>query len=336
MKSNKTGLLALLLSLCLSLTACGGPTSNEPSGAEPSSGVQSVVTAPPTAPEPTESQPGTQEEQPAHSEPSQSEAAVDLADITPYSGELYTVVNGNQPGFAADEMTTSSFETYSPLDSLGRCGVAYACLGLDLMPTEERGNISDVKPTGWHSGSPANYNRSHLIGFQLSGENANERNLITGTREFNAEGMLPFENMVADYIHETENHVMYRVTPIYQGNELVARGVQMEALSVEDDGDGVCYNVYVYNNQSGVTIDYATGEAWESDQEPVQVVPPQTQTGNTGAGESNYILNTNTIKFHYPDCSSVDDMSEKNKEDFSGTRDELLSKGYSPCGRCKP
>ena len=178
------------------------------------------------------------------------------------------VLGENQPLFDEDDITAVSNEFYSELDSLGRCGYTMACIGEDLMPTQPRESISQVKPTGWKQkkydfvDGESLYNRCHLIGFQLTGENANERNLITGTRYMNTEGMLPFENMVADYIKETGNHVLYRVTPIFQGDELVARGVQMEAFSVEDSGDGICFCVYIYNNQPGVTIDYATGHNW--------------------------------------------------------------------------
>ena len=196
--------------------------------------------------------------------------AVSLDDIPAYSGQAYIAVNDNQPFFTQDELTTQAFETYSELDSLGRCGVAEACVGVDLMPTEERESISKVKPTGWvqhqydfvDGGSL--YNRCHLIGFQLTGENANEKNLITGTRYMNVEGMLPFENQVADYVASTGNHVLYRVTPAFVDTELVARGVEMEAYSVEDQGRGVCFHVYCYNVQPGVEIDYATGENWEA------------------------------------------------------------------------
>lgn len=190
-----------------------------------------------------------------------------LEDLPEYSGEPYVVLNENVPDFPAEDETTNSFERYSPLDDLGRCGTAYANIGTDLMPTEERGSIGQVKPSGWQTvkydcvDGKYLYNRCHLIGYQLSGENANEENLITGTRYLNVEGMLPFENPVADYVEETGNHVRYQVTPIFQGVELVARGVQMEAMSVEDDGAGVCFNVFVYNVQPGITIDYATGES---------------------------------------------------------------------------
>ena len=185
-----------------------------------------------------------------------------------YSGEFYVVINDNQPDFAEEDKTTTAFEYYSELDALGRCGVAYANLGQELMPTEKRESISSVKPSGWVQGTydfvdgHSLYNRCHLIGFQLAGENANELNLITGTRSMNTKGMLPFENMVADYIDETDNHVLYRVTPVYDGTDLVAQGVQMEAWSVEDEGDGICFNVFCYNVEPGVEIDYATGENW--------------------------------------------------------------------------
>lgn len=188
-----------------------------------------------------------------------SETAASLDDIPAFSGEPYVVIDDNQPSFTASELTTSSFESYAPLDSLGRCGVAYACISTDLMPAdgEKRGSISDVKPSGWITAKydfvdgKYLYNRCHLIGWQLTAENANRSNLITGTRYMNVDGMLPFENMVADYIKETGSHVMYRVTPIFDGDDLVAQGVQMEAYSVEDDGDGICFNVFCYNVQPG-------------------------------------------------------------------------------------
>ena len=191
-----------------------------------------------------------------------------MENIPPYDGTPYVVLNDNQPSFTEEDMTDVSYEFYSDLDELGRCGVTEACIGRDLMPTEKRGDISSVKPTGWVQNQydfvdgKSLWNRCHLIGFQLAGENANECNLITGTRYLNVEGMLPFENLVADYVKETDNHVLYRVTPAFQGTELVARGVQMEAYSVEDGGDGVCFNVFCYNVQLGVEIDYATGDNW--------------------------------------------------------------------------
>ena len=259
-------------------------------------------------------------------------AAVALEDVPAFSGAPYVEIDGNQPAFSEAERTAESFETYSALDELGRCGPAFACIGQDLMPTQERESISQVRPTGWQNAEydfvdgGYLYNRCHLIGFQLTGENANERNLITGTRYMNVEGMLPFENMVADYVKETGNHVLYRVTPVFEAEELVARGVQMEAWSVEDEGDGVCFNVYVYNNQPGVEIDYRTGESRAagagSSAEPAQ--------------DETYILNVRSKKFHRPDCASVDSMREENRETFHGSREALIEQGYAPCGSCNP
>lgn len=258
--------------------------------------------------------------------------AVPLSEIPVYSGEPYIAIDGNTPSFGEGDITTNSFETYSPLDDLGRCGVAYACIGVDLMPTEERGAIGSVKPSGWQSvkydcvDGKYLYNRCHLIGFQLSGENANRQNLITGTRYLNIDGMLPFENLVADYVKETENHVLYRVTPVYDGSNLVADGVQMEALSVEDGGEGVSFNVYAYNVQPGVVIDYATGESR---------LDEGTTADASGEGAS-YVLNTSSKKFHTPECPNAGSISPNNREDFTGNREDLVSRGYAPCGQCKP
>ena len=250
-----------------------------------------------------------------------------LEDIPAYAGDPYVVIDDNQPDFPTEDLTsTESFETYSPLDALGRCGAAYANVGQDLMPTEGRGSISFVTPSGWinkeYDGEYL-YNRCHLIGFQLTGENANEENLITGTRYMNVDGMLPFENLVADYVKETDNHVLYRVTPVFEGQNLVAGGVQMEAWSVEDAGDGVCFNVYVYNVQPGITIDYATGESWQEGTEPSD-------------GDVTYILNTNSHKFHYPDCAGAASMSDANRQEYTGSREDLIAQGYTPCGQCDP
>ena len=197
---------------------------------------------------------------------------ITLTELPEYSGEPYIEINGNVPGFTEEDLTLEAFEFYSELDGLGRCGAAYANICQELMPTEKREDIGRVKPTGWQSVQYDNvdgrslYNRCHLIGFQLAGENANEKNLITGTRYMNVEGMLPFENLVADYVKETGNHVLYRVTPVFEGAELVARGVQMEAMSVEDGGEGVYFNVYAYNVQPDIGIDYATGDNWPEEQ----------------------------------------------------------------------
>lgn len=255
---------------------------------------------------------------------------VSLDAIPEYSGDPYVVINGNEPFFEESELTTTYFESYSELDALNRCGVAMANVSLDTMPTEDRGDIGQVKPTGWQTvkydcvDGKYLYNRCHLIGFQLTGENANNQNLITGTRYLNVEGMLPFENMVADYVQETGNHVFYRVTPMFEGDELVARGVLMEARSVEDRGDGICFNVYCYNVQPGVTIDYATGDSWLEGSTPTVSEPVE------------YVVNTHSGKFHEPTCSSAEQLSEEDKMVYTGSRDELIDQGYSPCGRCKP
>lgn len=259
------------------------------------------------------------------------------AEVPEYEGKPYVEVENNQPAFTAEELTEDSYESYGELDELGRCTEVEACIGIDLMPTEERGSIGEVKPTGWHTVRYDNvegeylYNRCHLIGYQLTAENANEKNLITGTRYMNTEGMLPFENEVAQYVQETENHVMYRVTPVFEGENLVASGVWMEAESVEDDGDGISFSVYVYNVQPGIEIDYAEGDSWEED-----ASRPEQDTVKTDNDAKAYVLNKNTMKFHLPECASVEDIKQKNREDYRGDRQELTEQGYEPCGRCKP
>lgn len=294
-------------------------------------------------------------------------SAFNAADVPAYSGEPYTAVNNNEPYFTSDNLTTEAFENYSELDALGRCGVAYANVCLETMPTEKRGSISEVKPTGWHSVKYDNvdgkslYNRCHLIGYQLTAENANQQNLITGTRYLNVDGMLPFENMVADYVKETDNHVLYRVTPIFTGDNLVADGVLMEGYSVEDEGDGICFCVYAYNVQPGITIDYATGDSWLSsekgnsdsssggnsavsqsaaDKSGTQQAAVQTEsvkeTSAPVSAGTEYILNTNTKKFHYSSCSSVKQMKASNKKEYTGSRDDLIAQGYDPCKKCNP
>lgn len=254
--------------------------------------------------------------------------------------EPYIKVNGNVPRFSDEEKkTAAAFENYSDLDALGRCGVAFACVGKETMPTEERGPIGSIKPSGWHSvkydfvDGKYLYNRCHLIGYQLTAENANEKNLITGTRYLNTKGMLPFENMVADYVKETGNHVLYRVTPVFEGKNLVASGVYMEAYSVEDDGDGICFYVYVFNRQPGVKIDYLTGDS-------VADGTVESALGETTSAEKEetktYVLNISNGKFHLPDCDSVKKMKEENKQIMKCKRSELINAGYSPCGSCKP
>lgn len=282
----------------------------------------------------------------------ESKPTILKTNIPAYSGKPYIAINNNVPYFTDRDLTTKSYEYYSNLDSLGRCGVAVANIGKDIMPTTDRGKIGSIKPTGWHTVKYDNvsgkylYNRCHLIGYQLSGENANEKNLITGTRYLNVEGMLPFENMVDDYIEETNNHVLYRVTPVFEGNNLLASGVIIEAKSVEDNGAGILFNVYCYNVQPDITINYATGESkFEAittttptlEQTKEELIPQPEPTGSVQDTNINtYILNTNTKKFHYSSCGSASRISEKNKGTHTGLRDELISQGYSPCGNCEP
>lgn len=370
---KRASFLALLVAICMifSFSACGdgttvdgskpagGNTSSDGAVTEPSKGVDD--SDPGNAGDVTEketkktgSSAGTTKKGSGS-----SSGATNLKSVPAYSGKVYITLNGNNPNFTSAEHTTKSFEKYSTLDSLGRCGVAYACIGEDIMPTGERGEIGQVKPTGWHTvkydivDGKYLYNRCHLIGWQLTGENANTRNLITGTRYFNVEGMLPFENMVDDYIEETGNHVLYRVTPDFRGSELVARGVQIEAYSVEDDGDGICFNVYIYNIQPGITIDYATGKSslggtfaattTKASTPKVTttravVTTTKAATVATTAGVSNvtYIGNRNSMKFHKPTCGSVDRMNESNKVYFYCSRDDVVADGYDPCGNCDP
>ena len=263
-----------------------------------------------------------------------------LEDIPESSSSGYVFINDNVPEFTEDEYTTDAFEAYSPLDYLGRCGPAYACLGRELMPTEDRESISHIHPTGWQSvqydivEGGSLYNRCHLIAFMLSGENDTEENLITGTRYMNATVMLPFEDMVADYIKNTGNHVLYRVTPVFEGTNLVASGIQMEAMSMEDYGADISFNVYIYNVQPGIEIDYATGDNWLSGK--AESTDLSAKDVNDKSSEESYVLNVNSKKFHEPDCGSVDDMAEYNKGYFEGSRDSLIKQGYTPCGNCKP
>lgn len=273
-----------------------------------------------------------------------------LEDLPPYDGSPAVVLCGDQPDFPDADKTSRAFERYSQLDYFGRCGVAYANVGPETMPTEERGAIGQVKPSGWQTvkydfvDGKYLYNRCHLIGWQLTAENANELNLITGTRYLNVQGMLPYENQVADYVRETGNHVLYRVTPVYDREDLVARGVEMEALSVEDGGTGVCFHVYAYNVQPGVVIDYATGESRLEEgfsvESPTPIVTessaPAEAEGNEVPEGVAYILNTRSFKFHLPDCPGAANISEKNRQNSADTREELLAQGYTPCGTCKP
>ena len=321
-------------------------------------------------------------------------AQATIADIPAYTGALCIDINHGMPGFTTQDEARGTFTQFSDLDFEGRCGTAFARIGPDTVCNEKRGDISQVHPSGWVQRKYSFvddgmlYNRSHLIAHQLCGENANEKNLITGTRTFNAVGMLYYEELVGDYVRSTGNHVLYRVTPLFAANDLVARGVQMEAKSVEDNGETIQFNVFVYNVEPGVAIDYVTGESWESSETP-QVTSKGSATittaaaaradkaaagsangskadgesssgsGAGGAGsESNtsdadgagsnkassqgaseqqdYILNVKNKKFHKPDCSAASDISNANKQDFTGTRDQLIARGYSPCGICRP
>ena len=346
-KRKLTAALALLLIACSLLTACdlGGLTDGLPGlTGEQQTQASTVAGTDPVAGPETEADPerGTVadgEQTLAGSDSALEVPALTLPAFAPsdapaYEGNPFAAINGNVPFFTTNQITAESYEYYSPLDDLGRCGITVASVGQDMMPTEDRESISSVKPSGWQSvkydaslvSGGYLYNRAHLIGFQLCGENANELNLITGTRYLNIDGMLPFENMVADYVKETGNHVLYRVTPIYTGDNLVAEGVLMEGWSVEDNGEGICFNVYAYNVQPGITIDYATGESRLSD-EPWETQAPV---------EKDYVLNTKTKKFHNTWCGSVADMSEANKGEFHGFRSELIEQGYAACGSCNP
>lgn len=368
-------------------------------------------------------------------------SAFDLGSVPDYSGSPTTPINDNVPYFTSSDMTVQSFAHYGDLDSLGRCTAAIACIGTDIMPTASRGEVGSIKPTAWHlvkyDGIDGNYlyNRCHLIAYELAGENANEKNLITGTRYLNTEGMLPYENKVANYVQSTGNHVMYRVSPIFDGDNLLADGVLMEGKSVEDSGAGIQFCVFAYNLQPGITIDHANGDSigkeyigsdtakydgvdfsspevvkavqtalnnagydcgkadgiagnntlaaveryrlergtsgsgidaylaialglraydlLKSQNQPVQKQQPQTiketSTPQTSAPETSapetsgpassgttYVVNTNTGKFHYPSCSSVSQMANHNRWDYTGSRDELIARGFEPCQRCNP
>lgn len=273
----------------------------------------------------------------------------DYFSLPEYTGSPYCEVNENHPYFEDSDLNDVSYEFYSPLDALGRCGECTACIGRDLMPTDSRGEIGSVRPTGFHIvryddiiADKYLYNRCHLIGWQLTGENANERNLITGTRYMNVEGMLPFENRVAGYIRKTGDHVLYRVTPVFIEDELVCRGVLMEARSVGDNGAGVCFNVFCYNVQPKISIDYSDGESHrlvEAETSTASVTEIQTEAVKTSLASSapdTYILNTNTHRFHFPSCQSAKSIKEKNRLEYSGTREEIIAQGYAPCSQCKP
>ena len=308
-------------------------------------------------------------------------ARATIADIPTYTGALCININNGVPGFTASDEQRGAFMQFSDLDFEGRCGTAFAQIGTDTVSNDKRGDISSVHPSGWVQKKYSFvddgmlYNRSHLIAHQLCGENANEKNLITGTRTFNVVGMLYYEELVGDYVRATGNHVLYRVTPLFAANDLVARGVQMEAKSIEDNGEGVQFNVFVYNVEPGVSIDYVTGESWESADTPAVSSKGEStittaaaaraaqagenstpfdannasstnsgananasdqETSGQSAEQQDYILNVKNKKFHLPSCSAANDIAAANKQDYTGTRNDLIARGYTPCGICKP
>ena len=370
-QENYTPVIGIALTLLLSIalaTGCSASTAgNEAPPGEPTPELASTGT--PDGPQEPQSAPAedtNQQETEAVGEnrPVTDDGVLSYRDVPAFEGNPYVYVNDGEPTFTDEQRAAEpGHEHYGELDELGRCTAAFAVVGPETQPTEKRGSIGEVRPSGWQMAKydfvegKYLFNRCHLLGYQLTGENANERNLITGTRYLNVQGMLPFENAVADYVDATGNHVLMAVMPVFEGSELVARGVHMMAESVEDGGEGVAFNVFCYNVQPGVVIDYGTGESMlEEDATPLPDVSgaesaPDTASEGAGAGEASekgatgsaegkgtteYVLNTNSKKFHLPSCSSVDQMSPKNREDVEDTRENLIAKGYDPCKRCNP
>lgn len=300
MKKKIYSILAVVITLCIMLSGCSFDSGNEPT-------TQNTTKI-------------------------SFEQSYTVDTVPEFDGEPYVVINNNIPDFTKSDYTTTSYESYGALDYLGRCTSCIACISVETMPTEEREPIGSVKPTGWKTVKYENvdgkylYNRCHLIGYQLTAENANENNLITGTRYLNVEGMLPFENEVASYIRKTGNHILYRVTPIFKSTELVARGVQMEAYSIEDNGEGVCFNVYCYNNQPDIEIDYQTGESKALNEK---------DNFNDQNEKRTYIININSKKFHKKSCKYAKDIKDENKKTYTGTRESLIKNGYEPCKACE-
>lgn len=370
-QENHTPVIGIALTLLLSIalaTGCSASTAgNEAPPGEPTPELASTGT--PDGPQEPQSAPAedtNQQETEAVGEnrPVTDDGVLSYRDVPAFEGNPYVYVNDGEPTFTDEQRAAEpGHEHYGELDELGRCTAAFAVVGPETQPTEKRGSIGEVRPSGWQMAKydfvegKYLFNRCHLLGYQLTGENANERNLITGTRYLNVQGMLPFENAVADYVDATGNHVLMAVMPVFEGSELVARGVHMMAESVEDGGEDVAFNVFCYNVQPGVVIDYGTGESMlEEDATPLPDVSgaesaPDTASEGAGAGEASekgatgsaegkgtteYVLNTNSKKFHLPSCSSVDQMSPKNREDVEDTRENLIAKGYDPCKRCNP
>ena len=370
-QENHTPVIGIALTLLLSIalaTGCSASTAgNEAPPGEPTPELASTGT--PDGPQEPQSAPAedtNQQETEAVGEnrPVTDDGVLSYRDVPAFEGNPYVYVNDGEPTFTDEQRAAEpGHEHYGELDELGRCTAAFAVVGPETQPTEKRGSIGEVRPSGWQMAKydfvegKYLFNRCHLLGYQLTGENANERNLITGTRYLNVQGMLPFENAVADYVDATGNHVLMAVMPVFEGSELVARGVHMMAESVEDGGEGVAFNVFCYNVQPGVVIDYGTGESMlEEDATPLPDVSgaesapdaasegagarEASEKGATGSDEgkgvAEYVLNTNSRKFHLPSCSSVGQMSPKNREDVEDTRENLIAKGYDPCKRCNP
>lgn len=316
--------------LCMVLFSCSGKDA-EPGAQVSAAGAPAAQSEDRTEAAEATSEPSAESDleeasEDAEADPASEEGIVTGTSVPAYEGEPSVPVNHNQPAFDASRMTEDSFEEYGKLDKRGRCTGAMASLCTDTQPkeNEHRGDISSVRPSGWKSNQ--GWERCHLIGWQLSAENDNKRNLVTGTHYMNVDGMLPYENEVAAYIRETGNHVLYEVTPVFKGRNMICSGVQMQAMSVEDEGDGVSFNVFCFNVSPGREINYKTGEVSVTDE----------QLASENAFQRTYVLNTNTMKFHYPSCSSVASMAEHNKQEVHTSREELIRQGYAPCGVCEP
>lgn len=368
-QENHTPVIGIALTLLLSIalaTGCSASTAgNEAPPGEPTPELASTGT--PDGPQEPQSAPAedtNQQETEAVGEnrPVTDDGVLSYRDVPAFEGNPYVYVNDGEPTFTDEQRAAEpGHEHYGELDELGRCTAAFAVVGPETQPTEKRGSIGEIRPSGWQMAKydfvegKYLFNRCHLLGYQLTGENANPQNLITGTRYLNIQGMLPFENAVADYVDATGNHVLMAVTPIFEGDELVARGMHMMAESVEDGGEGVAFNVFCYNVQPGVVIDYGTGESMLEEEATllpdVSGAEKAPATASDGGGEASekgatetdegkgvavYVLNTNSKKFHRPDCSSVGQMSAKNREDVEDTRENLIANGYDPCKRCNP
>ena len=384
MKNTKIKWLIYVMAIGLFLSACGVRESDrEGTKAEAAETIETSLENSPEETEPdavSSEETGTDAESPektgagetasGETEPGEDSSAgrrdFDLDMVPAYSGNAYADINGDIPFFTEDELTAEPFQEYWPLDEFGRCTGAFACIGPELLPTEVRGNQSAATPAGWHSvkydGIDGGYlyNRCHLIGYQLTGQTVNEKNLITGTRYMNLEGMLPFENSVRMYVEGTGNHVLYRVRPYYRGGNLLSEGVLMEAKSIEDPLVQFC--AFCYNVQPGIEIDYATGFSAASKEEESDEIMPIVSDPDSEESESvtrsaedesitdeneevaseeepaeiTYIMNTNTKRFHKPYCSSVKDMKDKNKRETTLSREEIIRQGYTPCKRCNP